>query len=117
MSACLGKRAETWLAARLQSRPVSILARNYQCRLGEIDLVLDHQGQTIFVEVRCRSSHESARCSVTRHKRKRLVRAANHYLAHNQTDGPCRFDLVTLVPHGHEFICEWHADAFNMSAC
>lgn len=115
MSRHLGDRAEAWLANRLSTRPVQIVAKNYQCRLGEIDLVLLHDNQLIFTEVRCRRSHTDARYSLTRHKQMRLILAAKHYLAHHPHDGECRFDLVTLVPRNQQFVCEWHADAFTMS--
>lgn len=112
-----GHKAEHWLHAQLESRSVPVLARNYRCRRGEIDLILKHQGILIFVEVRCRTSTDRAKHSVTLHKQRRLMHAARHYLAFHPWDGPCRFDVAALKQTEQSFHCEWIQDAFTMDAC
>ncbi len=93
-----GQRAEGVAEAYLAARGLCPLARNYRCRVGEIDLVM-RDGQTlVFVEVRARASAAfgGAAASITAAKRRRVVLAAGHYLATTGIDAPCRFDVVLL---------------------
>ena len=49
-----GRRAEELCAGLLQKAGLRILARNWRCRLGEIDLVAEEAGTLVFAEVRLR---------------------------------------------------------------
>ena len=51
-----GAAAEEAALRYLLARGMRLKARNYQCRLGEIDLIFDHDGTLVFVEVRQRRS-------------------------------------------------------------
>lgn len=96
-----GARAEQTAAAFLRGRGLRILARNYRAPGGEIDLIAEDAGTLAFVEVRLRSGtrHGGALESIDRHKRRRIVHAARHYLARRRgTEPPCRFDVVLLMP-------------------
>lgn len=87
-----------WLA----SQSCRVLARNYRCRVGEIDLVATDGDTLAFIEVRVRTNPRfaSAAASVDRRKQRRLVRAASHYLQWHcpGTAPPCRFDVVVWEP-------------------
>jgi len=75
------------------------LAAGPRARGGEIDLILrERDGTLVFVEVRARApgSHGGAAASVTAAKRKRLVLAAQHYVARLASSPPCRFDVVAI---------------------
>lgn len=52
----LGKRGEALAAAFLESRGLTVIDRNWRCSHGEIDLVARDGAQTVFVEVKTRSS-------------------------------------------------------------
>ncbi|GAA3545815.1 YraN family protein [Zobellella aerophila] len=103
------RRAEAYLC--LQG--LRLLCRNYQCRLGEIDLIM-HQGDTlVFVEVRFRKSQQfgGALASVTAAKQGRIRRTASFYLQSrglNEARQSCRFDLVAC--EGPEI--HWIQNAF-----
>ena len=112
-----GEQAERWLAEQLARRNVELLERNYACRLGEIDLILRHEQVVIFTEVRLRKTFDAGFASVDRHKQRRLIQAARHYLGHSHWDGECRFDVVAVTPHQQSFRCDWMVDAFTMSGC
>jgi TIGR00252 family protein len=81
--AARGAQAEQTAAAFLRGRGLRILARNYRAPGGEIDLIAEDAGTLAFVEVRMRSGtrHGGALESIDRHKRRRILRAARHYLA------------------------------------
>lgn len=93
-----GAEAEERAALHLQAAGLKLLARNWRCRFGEIDLILRDGTTLVFVEVRARGrgDYGGAAASITAGKRARLQRAAAAYLAHSQHHGPCRFDAVLI---------------------
>jgi putative endonuclease len=109
----LGVAAEALAATYLEARGLKIVARNYQCRLGEIDLIAREGDATIFVEVRQRKSSAfgGAAASITPRKRMRLIRAARHYLAGMKVMPACRFDALLI--EGDPPRIEWIRNAFQ----
>lgn len=107
-----GAAAEARAAAFLESRGLRIQHRNFRTRVGEIDLVADHDGTLVFVEVRLRTSERfgGAAASITETKRRRIVAAARLYMARVPADPPCRFDAVLLDGEGG---IRWIRDAFE----
>ena len=108
-----GKEAEEAAAAYLEARGLKIVARNYHCRFGEIDLVM-RDGQTlVFVEVRARRSaaYGGAAASITAAKREKINAAARHYLSGRSSLPACRFDAVLI--EGEPPRIEWMRDAFD----
>lgn len=107
-----GAQAETLACAHLESSGLKLVARNYRCPQGEIDLVM-HDGEVlVFVEVRYRNSNAfgSPAETVDRRKQERLRAAASHYLVKHAIDRACRFDVVAVS--GSEAHIEWLRDAF-----
>ena len=92
-----GARAEELCAELLRGAGLRVLARNWRCRHGEIDLVAEERGTLVFAEVRYRSSagFGGAAESVTAAKRARLVAAARLYLS-RRPEAACRFDVLLL---------------------
>ena len=82
----------------LEGKGLVIVARNYRCRLGEIDLIAQDCGTLVFVEVRLRASARfgGALASITASKQRKLVAAAGLYLSRLRRTPPCRFDAVLL---------------------
>ncbi|MEY4752778.1 MAG: hypothetical protein RJA44_453 [Pseudomonadota bacterium] len=100
-----GDAGEDRALAHLQQQGLRLVARNYRvaggphARGAEVDLILrDRDGTLVFVEVRQRAdlSHGGAAASVTGTKRRRLIRAAQHYLLRLASPPPCRFDVVAI---------------------
>ena len=77
-----GRLWEARAAAYLEACGLTVLARSYRCRLGEIDLVCRDDPHLVIVEVRARGS--SALCSavdsIGTAKRRRIVLATRHLL-------------------------------------
>lgn len=94
----VGAAAETLAAEYLMRQGLTIVARNFRTRAGELDLVARDGRTLVFVEVRMRrsASHGGAVESITAQKRRRLVAAANGYLAMLGREPPCRFDAILL---------------------
>lgn len=95
----LGRRGEALAEGHLVARGYRILARNFRCRFGEVDLVADEGGVVVFVEVKTRRSARAGTGAeaVGAVKRRRLVAAARYFLAvRGLTAALCRFDVVSL---------------------
>ncbi|MBV6475526.1 MAG: hypothetical protein MOGDAGHF_01069 [Rhodocyclaceae bacterium] len=107
-----GAIAEARAADYLTARGLSVIARNYRCRGGEIDLVCRDGASLVFVEVRLRTSRHfgGAAASITPAKQRRIVLAANHYLAGKPWPA-CRFDAVLLDGEN----IDWIRNAFDAS--
>ena len=92
-----GARAEELCAELLRKAGLRVLARNWRCRHGEIDLVAEEGGTLVFAEVRYRSGERfgGAAESVTAAKQARLVAAARLYLM-RRPQADCRFDVLLL---------------------
>ena len=108
-----GARAEDLCAELLRRAGLRVLARNWRCRHGEIDLVAEEGSTLVFAEVRYRSSgsHGGAAESVTVAKQARLVAAARLYLM-RRPDADCRFDVLLLDALEAERV-QWIRNAFT----
>lgn len=100
----LGDFGEAAAAAYLIRLGYVILARQWRCRSGEIDLVAREGDQVVFVEVRTRrgAAPGSAEESVTPTKQRRLVELAYAYLEAHSLDEQTlwRIDVIALVIDG-----------------
>ena len=118
----IGARFEAHALVFLQRQRLVLVARNVQCRGGEIDLVMrERDGTLVFVEVRARTwrDYGGAAASVGWHKQQRIVRAARYFLATRRGARsaferardlpPCRFDVVAFE-RGR---LAWLRDAFR----
>ncbi|OHE62209.1 MAG: YraN family protein [Thiobacillus sp. GWE1_62_9] len=112
MSSLLGQTAEARAEAFLKTRGLKLVARNWRCRFGEIDLIMQDGTVLIFVEVRLRNHNDfgGAAASVTPTKQKKLLAAARQYLSTLKTLPPCRFDVVALSSNAPP---EWIKNAFD----
>lgn len=109
-----GAHAEQLAAEFLRRKGLKLLQRNYRCRFGEIDLILQDGDALVFAEVRLRSRGDfgGAASSINAAKQGKLVRTAQHYLATLTHTPPCRFDAVLLQAADGSDI-EWIRDAFG----
>lgn len=114
-----GLQAEEAAARALERLGYRVRARNVRFRFGELDLVCEHRGALVFVEVKARAGLEHGHPleAITAHKQRQLVRLAEAYL---QALGqrplpPCRFDAVAvdLTPDGRPVRVEVVPDAFR----
>lgn len=94
----LGRWGEEKAAEYLQKKGYEIIGRNYSCRFGEIDILAADGSYIVFVEVKLRKNAEFgyAREFVTRSKQRRIISAAELWLAENSTDRQPRFDVVEI---------------------
>jgi putative endonuclease len=99
----LGPWGEVQAVDRLRAEGYAILACNYRCRLGEIDIIAKDRKFLVFVEVKLRKSdaHGEAREFVDLRKRERIKKTALLYLSQNETALQPRFDVIEIyAPDG-----------------
>lgn len=113
-----GTAGERTAARALRRGRHVILARNYRCPGGEIDLITSDHGTLVFVEVKTRTDekHQAAPEAVGPGKWSRVERAARYYVLRHRAvaDRPMRFDLVTVVwARGQRPIVEHYPDAYQ----
>jgi putative endonuclease len=95
----LGRRGEEIAARALTRRGYQIVARNWRCPAGEVDIVARHGDVWAFVEVRTRRGRAfgTPEESLTSAKQERMIEVARHYLAENDPGSvDWRLDLVAV---------------------
>jgi putative endonuclease len=113
-----GQEAEAVASQFLQSQHLTILARNYRCRTGELDIVAQAaDGVVIVAEVRLRTrcNYGSGAASVDWRKQRKIQRATRHLLATHPLLARCalRFDVLDIRPDGNGFAINWIRHAFS----
>lgn len=112
-----GQSGERLAEDYLCKQGLKLITRNYHCRQGEVDLIMELGSEIIFVEVRSRGpgSLASAAESVTPAKQRKLSLAALHYLdEHKLHQKHCRFDVVAItVQNNGKAEVEWLTNAFE----
>lgn len=93
-----GQAGEDMALAYLQQEGLTLVARNFSSRAGEIDLIMQDRSTLVFVEVRTRSRRDfgGAVASITWAKQQRLVKTAQSFLQKMKKIPACRFDVVAL---------------------
>jgi len=94
-----GNRGEAEDDRYLRKQGYTLLASQWRCRFGEIDLVAkDRHGMLCFVEVKLRSnlSHGLPREFVDSRKQEKLRMAASAYMSRYELDVPARFDVAEV---------------------
>ena len=109
-----GSDAENLAAQFLLKQNLVLIEKNYRCRYGEIDLIMQDHITLVFIEVKMRTHHSygGAIYSVTPSKQHKLILTANHYLTNLKTLPACRFDVV-LITGQHNHAIEWIKNAFE----
>lgn len=105
-----GKLGEAAAVAWLESKGYRIIARNWRCRSGELDLIAEQSGTLVIVEVRTRrptGTHGTAKEAVDARKQRQVRETAQYYLyATKRFDAKLRFDVIAveLPEHGENAI-------------
>ncbi len=115
-----GSAAEQMALEHLQRHKLSLVARNFNVRGGELDLVMLDKNTLVFVEVRQRAAHAlvSATESVNISKQRRLIHAAQCFLAKHpeHASRPCRFDVIGIQNTLDNNTLDWQKNAFESQA-
>ncbi|ACZ42180.1 protein of unknown function UPF0102 [Thermobaculum terrenum ATCC BAA-798] len=102
MSKSLGRIGEDYACNFLLSKGYKLIARNWRCRQGEIDIIFQDKDEIVFVEVKTRSSLSlgTPEESIDMHKARQLLTLAKIWIFEcydGEKDPPVRFDAVTVT--------------------
>ncbi|MFT3742227.1 MAG: YraN family protein [Gammaproteobacteria bacterium] len=116
-SRTIGQTMEDQACHYLLKHGLSLLQRNYTCRMGEIDLIMQQGNCMVFVEVRYRRVARFGHSleTVDRKKQQKLLKTAQYYLlCHpNYQKLPCRFDVVAFSRNASQLLeIIWVKQAF-----
>ena len=112
----LGERGENLAARELRDKGYKIIARNFRCVMGEIDIIARDGKTLVFVEVKTRAYDDpTPEEQVNNRKQHQNTKAARMYLSRfGQPQPPARFDVVAVVwPSGQPPIIRHTEDAFE----
>jgi putative endonuclease len=110
----LGKEGEKVAEKYLIKKGYTILERNWYSTHKELDIIAEHNGWLIVIEVKTRTGYtwEPPEDSVNYTKIKRIVKAAHHYICLHSIDAPVRFDIISIVREKDFWKIDHFEDAF-----
>ena len=112
-----GRQAEKLARRYLQDRGLKLIAANYRCRYGELDLVMRDGALLVVVEVRSRRSdrHGRPEASIDFRKKRRIALSARCFLRdHPQYSGMMlRFDVVGILTEDERARIRWIPNALE----
>lgn len=114
-----GESAERQACQFLEREHYRLLKKNFRCKFGEIDLIMQNGQNLVFVEVRYRKHDNfgSGAESVTQSKQNKLINTAKYYLQKNPNAAQyaCRFDVISMSPSesSNNSEIDWIKDAFQ----
>lgn len=96
----LGLEAEFWARVYLGLTGWRVLARGYVAPGGEIDIVAKRGDMLVFVEVKARATQDAALLAIDENKRRRISRAARHWIGRNRIAIGCNYrgDAILIAP-------------------
>ncbi|WP_248926391.1 YraN family protein [Paenibacillus hamazuiensis] len=96
----LGAEGEKLALEHILQQNYKILAQNWRCRTGELDLIAEHEAVIVFIEVRTRRKTGTfgfAQESVDFRKQRKVRETAQVFLQQRRlADRQIRFDVVTV---------------------
>lgn len=112
-----GVQAEEIACRFLSKKGLSTLEKNFRCRLGEIDLIMQEGNTIVFVEVRYRSNTNfgGALASISNKKQLRIIAAAQVYLQKKSqlSAMPARIDVIGITGKKPHQRIEWLQNAIE----
>lgn len=110
-----GNAGENQAIAFLEQQNLKLVERNFNCNMGEIDIVMRDNEHWVFVEVKYRRNEAFASVveQITPAQCQRVRRSAQFYLLSRQLDEHqtfIRFDVVAICEQPEQLY--WLPDAF-----
>ena len=112
-----GRIAEQQALKYLCEQGLTLVTRNFHCKLGEIDLIMQDTDVLVFIEVKYRksSSYGTPVEAVSLSKQKKIVKTAQVYLQKQglkEYNSKCRFDVVAIAGSSTNTDITWLKNAF-----
>jgi putative endonuclease len=110
----LGNLGELRAQAYLRDKGYKIKHTNWVTGKLELDIVCEKDGWLIVVEVKTRSTEnfEHPEDAINIRKIRNIINATHNYILQFDWKGETRFDVMSVIPHGQDFLIEHIEDAF-----
>ena len=98
----IGDHAEELALNYLKSKGLELITRNFQTKMGEIDLIMKDSNELVFVEVRMRTNRSFGDGAATvdfRKQRKICLTALAYLQLQKLNEHFCRFDVISIQPN------------------
>ena len=96
-----GQYTENLACRYLENKGFNLIEKNFNCKVGEIDLIMQDNDALVFIEVRYRKNNNfgSGAESITASKQSKLIKTASLYLQRHVklSQCPARFDVVSIT--------------------
>jgi putative endonuclease len=97
----IGNKGENFVVDLLQTNGWQVIATQWKCRWGEIDIIAYDRNWLIFVEVKTRSDRnwdQNGALAISMRKQQKLYKTASEFLSHhpNLESLSCRFDVALV---------------------
>ncbi|MBT4837447.1 MAG: YraN family protein [Methylococcales bacterium] len=116
-SRLLGQHYEQEACQFLKNKGFKLITQNFQCKSGEIDLIMEDSEMLVFVEVRYRKTQNygGGTHSISASKQKKIIQTALLYLQqHNKyEEQACRFDVISICQQNNQSDITWIPSAFT----
>ena len=113
----LGKIGEDLALRKVKRLEYKVVAKNYRCPLGEIDLIAKDRGCLVFIEIKTRKGKSVgyAKEAVDGRKRRQISKVALAYMKSNDCmDVKARFDVIAINIMGDQKEIEIITNAFDL---
>lgn len=113
----LGKIGEDLALRKVKRLGYKVVAKNYRCPLGEIDLIAKDRGCLVFIEIKTRKGKSVgyAKEAVDERKRRQISKVALAYMKSNDCiDVKARFDVIAINIMGDQKEIEIITNAFDL---
>jgi putative endonuclease len=110
----LGKIGEELALKHLNETGFKIIAKNWTWGRHEIDIIAENEDVLVFAEVKTRTNDFLMHpvTAVNREKQKSMINAADGYIRRYNIDKECRFDVITVIKKGSDFVIDHIEDSF-----
>lgn len=96
----VGKKYENIAKNYLAKNNYKIVECNFNCKIGEIDIIAKSEGYLCFIEVKYRDRNSLAKgvFAVDKHKQRKIYNVAKYYMLINNIseNTACRFDVISI---------------------
>jgi putative endonuclease len=117
----LGKQGEELVAAFIKKDGFTVLAHNYSCKSGEIDIIAQKEQLITFIEVKLRQNpYFNLSQLVTISKQKKIIATARRFIAEQgwlQNSFIYRFDIALLEALKDDYHITYIPNAFTQEYC
>jgi putative endonuclease len=110
----LGKKGEDIAVRHLSENGFNIITKNWTWGRHEIDIIAEKGDTVVFAEVKTRTDDfiVDPKTAVNREKQKSMISAADGYIRRFNINKECRFDVITVIKKGSDFVIDHIEDAF-----